>query len=108
MKTKLTTLLLSVMSQLFSSQPLFAEPTSTPVSITSIRSVGQETYIEVGDSTLCDTNVFWLEGVYPGAKQIAATAFVAFTTNKKVQIEIRTDLGCTGWGTKIMGIRVLQ
>jgi hypothetical protein len=90
------------------SQNVFAEPTSQAVTITSIRSLGNETYISIDDTRLCDTNVFWLKGDYPGAKQIVATALTAFALNKKITLEIRTDTGCTGWGTKIMGLTMLK
>jgi hypothetical protein len=108
MKTKLSIMLLSVMALLFSAESLLAAPIGTAVSITAIRTLGVETYITVDSTLLCGTTVFWLEGTYPGAKQTAAAALLAFAMNKKVQLEVRTDTGCAGWGTKIMGITVLQ
>ncbi|CAK0773110.1 hypothetical protein CCP4SC76_5710002 [Gammaproteobacteria bacterium] len=100
-----TSAFFSVSSVLFGSAA-FATPVSTFSKITSIRQVDTSMYISTESSTPCSTTVYWLEGTYPGAGMIANTALLALATGKSVQLEIRTDTGCTGWGSKIMGVEI--
>jgi hypothetical protein len=91
-----------------SSTVLFASPTGNPTTISIIRTVTGATYINVVDSSLCNTGTFQIESTIQDAKNMLANAMLAFALNKTVNLEVRTDIGCTGWGTKLMGIYVNQ
>jgi len=100
-------LMLGMLSTLLSTAA-WSVPEGDPTMITYIRTVDESTYVEVESGALCGTNTFWLEGSYPGAKKILSNLMMALAAGKRVKIEVRTDKGCEGWGSKIAGVTVLR
>jgi hypothetical protein len=90
------------------STSVLAQASGGPFSIVLIRQLESQTYIQVDSTSLCGTNMFWIENTLAGAKQIAAVALTALATGKSVNLEVRSDLGCTGWGSRLQGVQILR
>jgi hypothetical protein len=89
----------------------FAEPTGSAVSITYLRpytTTAPFVIMQVTPGSLCDTDTYRIALSEGGGKEIYATALSAFLAGRKVQIEIRNAEGCTGWGTLIQSLYVLN
>ena len=91
-----------------------AEPTTKKVKITSLRpyhSDNNGAYLYVDRVTpICthqgDVNVFLID--LKTQKAHYAAALTAFALDKEVRIEISNETGCTGWGTRIQSIYMVQ
>ena len=86
-----------------------ADPTGGPFDITLIRPYNSDggsgaVFIHVSDNSLCETSVFKIDLSYGGSREAYAAAITAFTTNKKISIEVVNSTGCNGWGTTIQSI----
>lgn len=90
----------------------FADPTTAPVSILFIRPYNNSAtagaaYIQVDQTSVCDTNVYRVNFALNNSKEVYAAALAAFLANRKVKIEV-VNTGCTGWGTDIQSIFVVN
>lgn len=60
-------------------------------------------FIEVDQSTVCNTSVYSIDMSRGGSKEAYATALAALIVDKPIVIELVSS-GCTGAGTKIQSI----
>lgn len=105
------TLLLSVFTHI-----CYAEPTTAITYISTIRPYMQSSntgisgsvLITVDSSNLCNTNNFLIDLSMSGGKEAYAAALTAFSTDKRVMLEILNATGCTGDWTKLQSIYVLK
>lgn len=73
--------------------------TSAPLKITKVRAMfGGDYYIFVENSSFCSTTAFRVDKTAEGANRVTATAMLAISVDKKIQIETSN---CTGFGTII-------
>lgn len=87
-----------------------AEPTSVPVSITSLRpytGTNPVAVVEVSSYPLCSTNAFKINLGEPGGKEMYATALAAAMSGKQVKLEVSNTTGCQGWGTTLQSIYLI-
>ncbi len=89
------------------SSMLLAEPTSGKVKINNIRpyhSSNNVVFIEVSNSSFCNTNVFKIIN----DKQMYSAALAAMMSDKDVKIEVIDSTGCSGWGTILQSIYIYK
>lgn len=94
----------------------YAEPTTTPTYINTIRpymqssstGVSGSVLITVDSSNLCNTNNFMIDLSMSGGKEAYAAALTAFSTDKRVMLEILSSRGCTGDWTVLQSIYILK
>ena len=81
-----------------------AEPTSTAVSISLIRTYSSgDIYITVSP-TFCNTDTFHLVASDAGLKQMLAVVLSAQSNGQTVFLEAKNSTGCNGWGTELQSI----
>lgn len=96
-----------ILSIIFISSYSFAE-TSDPVMISSLRAyLDGSIFVTVQSPIICNTTVFKIDASFPGAKEMYSAAMSAMIAGKTVKLEIYTDTGCEGWGTKLQSLYVL-
>lgn len=86
-----------------------ASPVTTKDTVYSVRLIpGSDIgYValtkEVGT---CTTNTFSFKTDTPSGLAMYAALLKATTSSRQVELEVETSVGCTGWGTKLMGVTV--
>lgn len=105
-----TTLTFAASAVLLATIPVAAS--GAPSLVYKVRQLEGNTFIHIGNTDLCGTEVFKIDGAAPGAKQMLAVALTAFAAGKRVQVEVAPDKDnkpvCEGWGTPLFGISVDQ
>lgn len=92
-----------------------AEPTSAAVKIVSLRPYMDASnvsagviYVRVDSSTFCGTDTFVINLGWNGGKEAYAAALSAVVSGKSVQLEVPTNVGCTGWGQNLQSVYILN
>jgi hypothetical protein len=98
----------------------YAEPTTSPTYINSIRpyvmpnqpNVSPQPagfiFITVEQSDQCNTTYFKLDLTIPGAKEVYAAALTAFVSHLPVRLEVLNSAGCSnGTWTALQSITVM-
>lgn len=94
------------------SSAVIAEPTTSAVKITRLRPYNMPSsgvvYLEVNQTSLCNSNTYVIDLSWVGAKEVYAAALAAMMAGKQVHVEI-DSAGCAtpGWTTKIQSLHVL-
>jgi len=89
----------------------FSGPIGEPVLVTSVRPYTTENpigFLTVSLSSLCGTSAFSIHLGEPGGKEMYAAILTALALNKKVMLEVSNSTGCTGWGTLLQSVSLLN
>jgi hypothetical protein len=93
----------------FSCGLAYGEPTGMPTTVETLRIIPSSSlaYVAATNADLCATTTFSFKVDTGGGIAMYATLLQALKSKSKVQLEVNTNKGCTGWGTDLMGLTVL-
>jgi hypothetical protein len=90
----------------------FAEPTTEPAFLKWVRPYmeGNLVVVCLKETTLCDTDCYYIYLSDLGGKEAYAAALAALLGNKRVMLEISDREGCRypGYGTRLQSVYILS